>query len=140
LFWIERWWGKTGDGVVEPNWKADYNVFIRRGVSSSWNDMRALARRLGMETHSRWIESAKSPYANAAAFDYRIAETSPARNAGANLEKLLGLKLPGADEFGAPDAPDAPDAGALSYGAPMLKVPRDPKTVNAEPAGFWPEK
>ncbi|MDR1010738.1 MAG: right-handed parallel beta-helix repeat-containing protein, partial [Opitutaceae bacterium] len=40
LFWIERWWGKTGDGVVEPNWKADYNVFIRRGVSSSWNDMR----------------------------------------------------------------------------------------------------
>lgn len=128
LFWCERWWARTGDGVVEPNWKAGHNVFVRRGNASAWGGGRALAGRLGLEARSRWVENTGSPYADPAAPDYRIAADSPARGAGANLEKLLGKKLPGADGFG---APDAPDAGALPYGAPMLKVPRPPSGAGA---------
>lgn len=140
LFWTEAWWGSLRSDA--PNWTGDHNVYVRRGNLDTWDSHRLRAQELGIDRHSRWVaDGAGSPYADADGGDFRLAESSPARGAGANAEALLRLTkrpLPGLEEFAATPANPSVDAGALPYGAPPPRIPRNPNEVETEPAGFWP--
>ena len=136
LFWTESWWGNQKS--IDPNWRGDHNVFVRRGNNPEWETMRRLADKLGMDKNSRWIENAPSPFVDVSAGDFRLTPESPAIGGGATPEKALGIarELPGIEEFVRADG--TVDAGALPAGAPRFVLPRDPKDVRAEPAGDWP--
>ncbi|WP_269542725.1 right-handed parallel beta-helix repeat-containing protein [Cerasicoccus fimbriatus] len=122
LFYAGRWWGNTGESV-DPNWTGDYNVFVRQPDSSSWDASKALAEKLSMDVHSRWVEDDQLPFVSLEPLDLALTEQSPARGAGIDLKSVFGRDLPG---FEADIANPAlrPDAGALPYGQPMPTIPR----------------
>ncbi|MDH7570249.1 MAG: right-handed parallel beta-helix repeat-containing protein, partial [Armatimonadota bacterium] len=134
LFWCTRWWGNSGPSV-EPNWKGDYNVYVRRGTDRRWETDRELAARLGLDRNSLWTEGDPG-FRDVEKGDLSLTAQSPARGRGADLSKLLGKPLPGCEPgyFSG----TAPDAGALPFGTPMPRLPRLPETVSAPPAGSWP--
>lgn len=139
VFWAEAWWGNLRSDA--PNWKGVRNVYVRRGNLDTWDAQRGQAQAAGIDADGRWVDAdGAPPYAGADAGDFRLAENSPARGAGANaaaLEKWAQRPLPGLEEFAA-GADGAVDAGAVPYGAPEPRIPRAPGSVEVEPAGFWP--
>jgi hypothetical protein len=131
LFWCKYWWGNTGPSV-EPNWKGDYNVFVRRENHRRWDETKALAERLGIDTHSLWLTDTEPGFTDYSAGDLSLTANSPARGRGADLKALLGKDLPGLEPG------PTPDCGALQFGQPMPKLPRRPQDVQVIPAGQWP--
>jgi hypothetical protein len=134
LFWCNYWWKNVGKSP-EPNWKGDYNVYVRREDGNAWNDGKALAAKLGLDAHSVWTTDAPG-FVDANSRDVRLTETSPARGRGADLSKLFGKPLPGCEPGYFTGS--APDCGAIQFGKPMPVLPRKPSDVNAPPAGTWP--
>ncbi|MDQ3813655.1 MAG: hypothetical protein M3347_06855, partial [Armatimonadota bacterium] len=134
LFWCVYWWGNSGDSVL-PNWKGDYNVYVRRGEDKRWDEAKAIAMQQKLDEHSLW--TAEDPgFADFEKRDVSLKENSPARGKGTDLAKLLGKPLP-ALEPGYFKG-DAPDAGAVQFGNPMPRLPRKPEEVQVPPAGTWP--
>lgn len=121
LFYARRWWKNT-DGSVEPNWHADHNVYVRQVDAPVWDNMRAMAEALPMDTNSRWVESGQLPFVSLQPLDLALTEGSPARGAGANLNAMFGGKLPGLE--GKAYETDYPDAGAVPWGTSMPQIPR----------------
>ncbi|MDF3128746.1 right-handed parallel beta-helix repeat-containing protein [Kiritimatiellaeota bacterium B1221] len=121
LFHARQWWKNSGNSV-DPNWHADYNVFVRTGDHDAWEKTRDLARSLSMETNSIWREDDEPPFTSLDPLDLSLTEQSPARSAGINLEALRGRPLPGLESDAYQQA--HPDAGALPYGQSMPIIPR----------------
>jgi hypothetical protein len=135
LFWCKGWWGNSGKSV-DPNWKGDYNVYVRRETDPRWDTGRELAARLGLDAHSLWVTSGDPSFTDAAGRDASLKADSPARGRGVDLSSFLGKPLPGCEPgyFTGP----APDCGAVPFGSPMPKLPRTPAQVEVVPAGSWP--
>jgi hypothetical protein len=131
LFWCRYWWGNSGPSI-EPNWKGDYNVFIQREKDRRWDQTKAIAARLGIDTHSQWLTDMEPGFTDFPAGDLSLTAASPARGRGTDLKALLGKELPGL-ETGA-----TPDCGALKFGEPMPKLPRGRGDVQVVAAGQWP--
>jgi hypothetical protein len=153
LFWCRQWVVKNRLSVA-TDWQGDYNVYLRESAAyprpwsrasedkpttdtaSLWNAGRELARQAGLDAHSIWAESDNPGFIDGAGFDVALTVDSPARSAAADPATLRDTPLPGLAPgyfLGA-----QPDAGALQFGEPMPRLPRDPDTVAQEPAGFWP--
>ena len=92
LFWCDYWWGDSGPSV-KPNWKGDYNVFVRRGENPRWDETKLLAAAQKIDEHSLWT-TGDPGFANWEKHDLSLKNDSPARNRGADLKKLLGVDLP----------------------------------------------
>ena len=134
LFYCAFWWRNDGS-TVQPNWKGDYNVFVRRGQDARWESTHQLATQLGIDSHSLWIEGDPG-FTDFSAHDVSLKRDSPARHRGADLTQLVGQPLPGFDSLDSADR--MPDAGAVRYGAPMPHLPRDSDATGVPPAGSWP--
>ncbi|EIQ01354.1 lysophospholipase L1-like esterase [Opitutaceae bacterium TAV1] len=121
--WNSAYWflNAPAGGSVEPNWKADYNVYTRSGTDPRWSQGEARAHRLGIDKNSLWTELAPG-FANARGGDFSLLENSPARGRGADLSSHLQRPLPGC--LPGYFKGTAPDAGALSWGEPMPVLPR----------------
>ncbi len=137
LFWSERWFQNVpkDDPSIDPNWKGDYNVYVRRGNNSEWDQSQAFAQRLGLDQHSVWT-SGEPGFVGFETGDVRLTETSPARGKGADLRRLFGFELPGCSQGTGSEA--APDVGAVAFGQPLPRIPRDPAGVEVMAAGTWP--
>jgi hypothetical protein len=137
LSWCTHWLQSSphDDPSDDPNWKGDYNVFVRRGEEPKWEPSKAESLRLGLNLHSVWIEGDPG-FTNVAARDVSLKPGSPARGAGVDLSRFFAKPLPGCEPgyFSG----KAPDCGALSYGTPMPRLPRDPATLKEPAAGMWP--
>lgn len=130
LFWCVYWWGNSGNSV-EPNWRGDHNVYVRRDADARWDKGIALARRLGLDGSSLFT-GGDPGFADFAKHDVSLRPEGPARGGGGDLVKLLGRELPGLLPG------ETPDAGALQFGEPMPDLPRAPEMVQTAPAGTWP--
>lgn len=131
LFWCKYWWGNSGPSV-EPNWKGDYNVFVQREKDRRWAQTKALAARLGIDTHSLWLTEGDAGFTSFATGDLSLTANSPARGRGADLKAVLGRDLPGLEPG------PTPDCGALQFGQAMPAIPRKPEDIRVVPAGEWP--
>jgi hypothetical protein len=155
LFWCERWWS---GGDLKPNWQGDHNVFVRRGERPEWGKTRDLAKELGIDQKSLWLETGDPGFVDFNGKDLRLKDGSPARARGEDLVKLLGFPLPGFEPGAWRGAkPDdgrssnltaaarggdhavRPDVGALQYGEAMPRLPRPRSAVRVAVAGTWPE-
>ncbi len=117
-------------GFAKPDWKGDFNVYIRRGEGGrEWEEGMALAARQGIDRRSLWLAASPSGFSNPEAGDFSLTADSPARKRGCDLQKTLGVELPGANGI-------TPDCGALPYGEPMPRLPRPDD--GKDPAGSWP--
>lgn len=134
LFWCDYWWGDSGKSVP-PNWKGDYNAFVRRGENPRWDETKAIAVAQKMDEHSLWTQG-EVGFTDFTKHDVSLKANSPVRGRGADLTKLLGKPLPGLEAGYFKGA--APDAGALQFGEAMPQLPRKAQEVNAPPAGSWP--
>lgn len=130
LFWCDYWWGDTG-ASIKPNWKGDYNVYVRRGTNPRWEETKLLAAQQKTDENSLWTQGDPG-FADWENRDVSLKPNSPTRQKGANSEQLLGFDWPGLPQE------NAPDAGALQFGEPMPQLPRKPEQVKAPPAGSWP--
>jgi len=139
LFWCRSWIAKSNKKIPNPDWKADFNVYLQippavqypwaqaasgdvKGRQAAWDEGVAMAEKSGIEVNAKWIASERPGFVDAWKGDFSLALDSPARGAGTDLSKmrtLQGEPLPGVSGDG-----EAPDAGALKFGEPMLKVPR----------------
>ncbi len=128
LFWCQSPWGNSGKSV-DPNWRGDHNVWLRRGTSGGWDSGQDLLLKLGLDAHSLF-DTAAPGFRDEA--DFALTADSPARGRGGNLRKLLDHPLPGLS-----DNP-TPDCGALQYGEPMPVLPRPVAVALDPPAGTWP--
>jgi hypothetical protein len=131
LFWTDVWWRNSSNTSLPPNWKGDYNVYVRRGQNARWDEMRKLAGELKLEAHSIWT-TGDPGFNDFVGRDVTLKPGSPARGHGADLSNLLGVPLPGLD------AGDKPDVGAIPFGRPMPKLPRKVGELEVVPAGSWP--
>ncbi|MBN8215473.1 MAG: hypothetical protein J0L75_02475 [Spirochaetes bacterium] len=131
LFWCERWWS---GGDLQPNWRGDHNVFVRRGERPEWAKTRDLAKDLGIDQKSLWVEAGDPGFIDFEGKDLRLKEGSPARGRGEDLAKLLGIELPGNENLKG----KRPDAGAIQSGEAMPILPRPRSSVKVPPAGTWP--
>lgn len=129
VFYCRHWW--LNDDSGDPNWHGDNNVYIRCGADAAWDVEKALARRLGLDIHSKWVDGAV--FADPARGDLALTAGSPARGAGADLARPPLGPLPGAADS------EHPDCGALPFGAHVLQVPRHTADAMKPPAGEWPE-
>lgn len=150
LFWCLRWVDKSSK-VPLPDWKGDYNVFVRVTPEAPrpwdspidaeaaaknlvrWQDGIALAEKAGLDKHSTWVEGGHPGFADVAGQNVSLKEDSPARGRGIDL---TSKSLPGcpAGYFQG----SAPDAGALPFGEAMPVIPRPAGSVNQPAAGEWP--
>ncbi|WP_052362387.1 GDSL-type esterase/lipase family protein [Geminisphaera colitermitum] len=108
-------------GSVEPNWKADGNVYARQGTDARWTEGIEYAKRLGLDAHSLWTEE-QPGFRDEKTKDFSLTEKSVARARGIDLSRHIGDPLPAC----APGyfSGEAPDAGALSWGEVMPVLPR----------------
>lgn len=153
LFWCRAWVRKNRSALA-TDWQADHNVFLRVSAAyprpwsrpsdddsadvnaSLWEAGREAARQAGLDTHSTWAEGENTGFTDGAGYDVSLTADSPARAAAADPATLRDTPLPGLTP-GYYDG-ELPDAGALQFGQPMPRLPRDPDSVAVEPAGFWP--
>ncbi|RRJ97640.1 hypothetical protein Ga0100231_003850 [Opitutaceae bacterium TAV4] len=147
LFWCRQWVEKSSR-IPNPDWNADYNVFILETQKSprpwvtaatashtttamqdaskptAWQAGITLTKQLNREQNSLWHEEGPPGFSDPAARNLALTANSPARARGIAPEKLPGAPiLPGL-------APgyyqgERPDAGALQFGEPMPRIPRD---------------
>lgn len=134
LFICGRWFGRTGN-PLNPNWKGDYNVYVRQGESPGWEIDKALAVELGMEQHSTWVESAAA-FPDWKKKDVTLGKDSPALGKGVDLSSYFGRPLPGCEPGYFKGK--APDAGALAEGQPVPVIPRRAADVKTPVSGSWP--
>ncbi|HWL54699.1 MAG TPA: right-handed parallel beta-helix repeat-containing protein [Chthoniobacteraceae bacterium] len=137
LFWCEYWWRNSpkANPSVDPNWKGDYNVYLRREPNERWEPGVALARRLKLDSHSRFVE-AGAGMVDPANGKVALTPESPARESGVDLSRHFGQPLPGCEPGYFEGA--APDAGALPYGRAMPEIPRKRSSITVAEAGYWP--
>ncbi|MFA6959862.1 MAG: hypothetical protein WC205_03815 [Opitutaceae bacterium] len=153
LFWCREWVRKNRP-TLATDWQGDHNVYLRVSPShprpwsrssdnnpvedntSLWETGRETARQAGLDAHSTWAEGDNPGFTDGAHYDVSLTTDSPARAAAADPTTLRDTPLPGLTPgyFQA----GQPDAGALQFGQPMPRLPRDPDSVDEEPAGFWP--
>lgn len=134
LFWSEHWFSAVPRArpSIDPNWKGDHNVYVRRGASPRWTEGESRAHALGIDLNSLFVE-ADPGFAAPDASDFSLRADSPARRRGGDLSRRFEHPLPGLP----PGA--TPDAGALQYGEPMPAIPRPRSAVrDLPPAGSWP--
>ncbi len=134
LFWCAYWWMNSGPSV-DPNWKGEGNVFVRREKDRRWDAGRETAGRCRLDERSLWHEGDPG-FADLEKRDVSLKPDSPARGRGADVSRILGRPLPGCEPGYFKG--DAPDAGAVQFGSPMPRLPRRPDEVNAPAAGTWP--
>lgn len=130
LFWCEYWWGDTG-ASIKPNWKGDYNVYVRRGNNPRWEETRLLAMQQKIDERSFWTRG-EPGFKDWEKRNVSLKTDSSSRQKGVDLRQLFDLDWPGL-----PQSPK-PDAGALQFGEAMLQLPRKPEQLKAPPAGSWP--
>lgn len=135
LFWCAQWWANSGGTSIEPNWKGDYNVYVRREERIAWDEGKALAARLGLDAHSAWL-AGEPGFRDVARGDLSLTDQSPALGRGGDLAKLVGRVLPGCEPGYFKGA--APAAGALQAGEAMPVLPRRRESLTVPPAGTWP--
>ncbi len=138
LFWSERWFQNVprDNPSLDPNWKGDHNVYVRRGSNPEWDQSQQFAQRLGLDQHSIWT-SEDPGFVNFETMDVRLTANSPARGKGVDLCEAFGFEVPGYTKASSSDAP--PDVGAIAFGQPLPPVPRDASLVEAPAAGTWPD-
>ncbi len=151
LFWT-RTWVATKKEYPLPDWKGDYNVFVKitpefpvpwgskaeylnfmsekntLTPDERWESGIALAKEARREVHSVWVSKGGPGFVDAAKRNVALTKESPALACGVDLSKEAGGLLPGCGPGYFKGK--RPDVGALQLGEAMPLLPRKPEVAN----------